>query len=318
MDHRTSLRSLANLNSYASTAEALQAAGLDWNVELERLTSAGGHNAPARAVVRSDTRKPLGVVGLRYAPCDNVTATRWLDQYIPHGLRITGAEAFKGGERCVMYGLLGDQPAEVRKGDFVALQLVVSWSHDGSSSTTAGLRALRLVCTNGLVLASEAGRMFSLRHTRHADPTTDEIQFQVRQAIGRFGESMEAFRALADRSVTTQQVRDFAKQVMAFEPDATTGALSTRADNVLDNIVARHRSAQAVLIRSAEESMDAGRGQQLNGGGTWWNAYNAITEYLTHDRGRTVESRQESLLFGSSARLNERALALAMNMSGVA
>jgi len=106
--------------------------------------------------------------------------------YIPHGLRIHGAEAFKGGERCVMYGTFGDRPDEVAKGDLVALQVVVAWSHDGSSGTTATLRALRLVCTNGLVLASDAGRVFSIRHTRNVDSNAYQIQGQVHKALGWF------------------------------------------------------------------------------------------------------------------------------------
>ena len=321
MLNRTTLRHLDNQPTFASTLDALQASRLDWQVDLEPLTTASGHAADARAVVRADTRRPLGVVGLRYTPCDNRTATSWLDQYVKHGLKITGAEAFKRGERCVMYGTLGERPAEVAPGDLVALQVVVSWSHDGSSSTTATLQALRLVCRNGLCLASDAGRMFSIRHTRNADPNAEEIQAQVREALGRFNESIAAYQQLARRQVTRQQVREYTRAVMEFPTDVT-GEMSSRSANVLDSIVARYGQTVAGNVPLVDAMVanweGAGIGQEMNGGGTWWNAFNAITEHLTHDRGRTAESRQESLLFGTSARINERALNIAIQLANAA
>jgi phage/plasmid-like protein (TIGR03299 family) len=328
MSYRTSIRSLAKLPNYPGTIDALQASGMDWDVELEPLTTSGGRNAPARAVVRGDTRQPLGVVGLRYAPCSNRLATSWLDRYIPHGLRITGAEMFKGGQRCVMFGLLGNEPLEVKTGDQVALQVVVSWSHDGSSSTMATLRALRLVCSNGLVLASDAGRMFSIWHTvGAADPNNEQIQAKVREGLSRFDDSMERYRAIADRPATRDDVRNYTQRVMRFAQDEATGLLSARSANVLDTIVRKYEDAtsqddgiegeRSIVERMVENFDGAGVGQTINGGGTWWNAYNAITEHLTHDRGRSAEHRRESLLFGSAARINRRALDLALLMSGV-
>ncbi len=80
--------------------------------------------------------------------------------------------------------------------------------------------------------------------------------------------------------------------------------LSSRSANVLDSIIARYdesaalgrellaaheqrqeetRAADAGLLDSILASMDGGRGQSLNGGGSWWNAYNSVTEWLTHD-----------------------------------
>lgn len=335
----TSLNALRKLPTFGSAADALRSARMDWGVDLEPLQTVSGTPVKARAVVRADTRKPLGVVGTSYAPIDNLTATQWVDQYIPHGLRINSAKSFKGGERCILTGTIGEEPAEVQKGDAVALRLIVSWSHDGSSATTATLSVLRLACTNGLVLASEAGRMFSLRHTRNADPSAEEIQAQVRESLARFDESMDAFRALAARPAPRAAVREYAREVMGFNPHPSTGELLGTSARVLDSIVARFddsRQAAAELVAANQErearqaeanaslldaivqNFDGGRGQEINGGGTWWNAYNAVTEYLTHERGRSEEAREESLLFGSAARLNERALGLAMNRAGVA
>jgi len=130
-------------------------------------------------------------------------------------------------------------------------------------------------------------------------------------------ESIAAYRQLASRPVSRQQVRQYAETVMQFAADES-GQLSTRSANVLNAIRRRYEqlavNGQVVDLLTANWE-GAGVGQELNGGGTWWHAYNSLTEYLTHERGRTAESRQESLLFGTSARLNERALSLALELA---
>lgn len=47
-----------------------------------------------------------------------------------------------------------------------------------------------------------------------------------------------------------------------------------------------------------------GRG---NEGKNLWHAYNAITEWLGYQRGRTPETRLDSTWFGDSAKLREKA-----------
>ena len=65
-----------------ASAEALHAAGLDWNVALQRAyirdmrTAAAGQRTAieipgARVVVRSDNSDPLGIVTDEYAPIQN-------------------------------------------------------------------------------------------------------------------------------------------------------------------------------------------------------------------------------------------------------
>jgi hypothetical protein len=67
------------------------------------------------------------------------------------------------------------------------------------------------------------------------------------------------------------------------------------------------------------DNFEAGRGAQelpeVSRGGTWWRAYNAVTEHLTYDRGRAEDSRLNSLWFGELVRINGRALQTALELS---
>ncbi|NBT35903.1 MAG: alpha/beta hydrolase, partial [Betaproteobacteria bacterium] len=49
--------------------------------------------------------------------------------------------------------------------------------------------------------------------------------------------------------------------------------------------------------------------------GTWWTAYNGITEYLSYERGHNGNTRLNSLWFGSNATTNKNALDLAVSLS---
>ena len=46
--------------------------------------------------------------------------------------------------------------------------------------------------------------------------------------------------------------------------------------------------------------------------GTVWQAYNAVTEYITHDYGRSDDSRLQAQWFGATATMGKKALDLAL------
>ena len=49
--------------------------------------------------------------------------------------------------------------------------------------------------------------------------------------------------------------------------------------------------------------------------GTYWSAYNGITEWLSYNRGHNQQTRLNSLWFGDSANINKQALATALEMA---
>jgi len=62
---------------------------------------------------------------------------------------------------------------------------------------------------------------------------------------------------------------------------------------------------------------EAGRGNNLPSiRGTYWSAYNGVSEWLTYNRGRSDDNRLNSLWFGDSALTNRHALEVALDMAG--
>ena len=61
---------------------------------------------------------------------------------------------------------------------------------------------------------------------------------------------------------------------------------------------------------------ESGKGTDIVGvRGSYWGAYNAVTEYLSYSKGRTSNNRMDSLWFGVNGNLNHRALDTALAMA---
>src|SRR5687767_6996245 len=69
----------------ATAAEVIEAAGLSWKVELVPAYAEGQPIAGSRAVIRTDRREPIAVVGSRYAPVQNTDAFAFFDELVGAG-----------------------------------------------------------------------------------------------------------------------------------------------------------------------------------------------------------------------------------------
>ena len=70
------------------------------------------------------------------------------------------------------------------------------------------------------------------------------------------------------------------------------------------------------IIGKVEEFFLLGKGNDLPGvNGTYWAAYNGVTEYLNYEKGRTNENRMDSLWFGQNGNLSQKALDTAVALA---
>src|SRR4051794_8905870 len=71
------------LEQPATAREAIEAAGLNYLVELKSITTSNGKEVAFRkATVRTDTGDVLGVVGNTYVPCQNHQCFSFLDAVV--------------------------------------------------------------------------------------------------------------------------------------------------------------------------------------------------------------------------------------------
>lgn len=212
----------------------------------------------------------------------------------------------------IMARIPGD-PAEIVAGDTVDRYVLMCHGHDGSLALRAGFNPVRVVCQNTLSLALDSGDgMVCLRHTSGLPAGLARLRKVISEQIGIFNGTTDAWRLLAARSCSDIDFDAYALRLFALargegddavrviEPDATVGRR---------------------LLEDVRPLFEAGVGNDRKGvRGTWWAAYNAVTEWLTHHRGSTAgtereqaERRFDSLHLGPGRRLGVRALMLALD-----
>lgn len=218
-------------------------------VEFRELTADSGIKVSNRqAVVRTDSNVAIGVVSKKYA-------------LVPHAEVVEGfREALKGhkvnesirtthnGARMHLELMLPDVRVDIGGGDEVALRLVVENSYDGSHKLQIIFGALRLVCSNGMVI----GRKFLSLNRRH---------------IGTVGVDVEMVRKQVEMLTEL-----FKKELPTMKEMNTTRLVPAPAEFFDPKTL--HIPAYLTKI-AAKNYVDAK-------GKTVWDAYNATTAAITH------------------------------------
>lgn len=291
--------------------EAIKAAGLDWTVRLQPLhMKYDGEEmpVPGYATVRDSDKSVLGVVGPTYNPLQNIDAFKWFQPFLDaKTAALEAAGSLRNGKRVWVLAKISRDPIEIVKGDEIRKYLLLSNGHDGSLAIRGGFTNIRAVCANTIAQAhsSAASRLLRVRHTKNAAKTLDEVREIMDLADREFSANAEQFKALARKGVSTEDLKKYVRKV--FEPKVILTE-PTPEDTSED----KNERLLAKIIPLFEK----GRGNDLPGvRGTMWGAYNAVNEYLNYERGNEA-NRLDSLWFGDSARLNQRALQTAMQMVG--
>ena len=296
------------LDSPATAAEAMTAAQLNYEVELQSLQTVEQILVPKKkGVVRTDSKQILGVVGNSYRPIQNSECFSFLDSLVQSDdLRYHTAGALGKGERVWMLAKL---PGYIRVNsteDITEKFLLLSNSHDGSSALRVYFTPIRVVCANTLGAAERRskGQGVTITHKGDLAAKVREAQTILGIADRFFQEIQTGVNRMASYQPTADQVR---KLFYAISPDPIEGH-NARATNVRQD-----------LARLFEE----GKGQQIPGvRHTAWAAFNAITEYIDHHRpvrskniAEKKSRRLESIWFGDGANLKSAAWDLTLMMT---
>lgn len=282
-----------DLTRFKTAAEAIRHAQMDWEVAAQPLFLGNGERINERAVVRQDSGKVLGVVGPKYQPLQNVSAFEFFDEIVGRGeAQYTGAGSFKGGRHVYVQAKLLGASFDVGGGDIVDPYLLLSNGHDGSRAIEIGFTAIRVVCENTLAMAHgelrHDERSLRIRHIGNVEQEIEQAAIALDIARRRFAKTADDYRQLAERVMNLDEARLY--WATALEGVSTSAKV------------------QDLTLQRVEQLWARGRGALA---GSAWGAYNAITEYLTHERGRE-RSRKESVLIGDSAKVSQRALELAL------
>lgn len=299
--------------------EALQLAGLDWKVGLQqlgRMTSKGFRKSNRWSIVRESDDSELGTVGKVWRPLQNEQAFAWFQPIVDAGLATLEAAGSlrKGGRVWVLAKVTGANDTIV-EGDEVSRYILLAHGHDGLLAIRAGLTPVRVVCQNTLSAAIGDGKqLLKIFHHANAGKSLDAARDIITRANGAFDRAADAYRALAKMNVTEKQLRAYVDAV--FPKTKTQAEIAAEATQTLEQLLARPVSPKESVFAAEVGDMTTetksfiyeevkslfngkGAGSQLKGvAGTGWGAYNAMTDFLTHGRGKDADSRLNNSFFG--------------------
>lgn len=282
------------LKEAPTSALAIQAAGLDWGVELSPIQTADGQPIGTHQATRRMTDKQvLGVVGRGYHPLQNAEAFSFFDPFVEAGeASYETAGSLRGGARIWILAKLNRAPSEILPGDDVLKYVLLSNGHDGSLAVRVGFTPIRVVCANTMACAhsNESSKLVRIRHSEKVAENTVAVREVMDMANASFEATADQLRSLARRAISADDLKKYVKQI--FAPRAGDGD-----------------EAPGRVLKAVERLIEEGRGADIQGvRGTWWGAYNAVNEYLGYERGNNDEVLLNSLWYGQNANLNDRAL----------
>lgn len=309
------------------------AAGLSWKTVPIQLAMRGNTETRdiegMRALVRSDTGAFLAVASDKYKPHQNSDLLGLMSSWASdNGLAVTRVGQWDGGKR-IWAVAASDIQSEVRVGDTFALQMVIRGGHEPGVATTVKAVAMRLICSNG---AWVSNGIFNVRWTHNAGLSRSRMasaSASLAKWSGAFDRYMEDMAKLYAVPLPKLAARVFLADVIQPElivEIARQLHIERRNDLRLGvDIVARMLdSDRTARLVSGILTTEAGRllravtqatSSQVGGShteGTLAHAYNGVTYYNSHLRGRDADAALESQLYGEGGRMAQAARAVGL------
>ncbi len=299
------------LKSPPTSEAAIDASGLNWRVAKVPLYVAGGtrlHELKDKfAVVREDhladgVCHAFGVAGRDYVPLQNVEAFQFFDPIVREGhATYETAGALGKGERVWVLARLRED-LQIADGDHAKRYLLLSNTHNGTSSLQLKITPVRVVCNNTLTLALAQGGTIRVRHDRDMKKALDRAKQLLGLVQDSYAKLEGIFRSMVATRVDPPAVQRYLAAVFPDPVDA--------ADAKAIEVLEIQRALAIHLFHNGQGN------SQPAVKGTLWAAYNGVTELIDHRKATLkgpdcTERRLHSVWFGRGAAIKARAFRVA-------
>jgi len=285
-----------------STEEALKLAGLDWKVyktetyikltDNSKLspryfnyfnTKDAYHSTDYCCTYRlehdvaKDKPSPviLGHVSKKYEVLQNIEAFQPFDEVLlDNGYTYETAGAVKDGQKI---WILAKAPDQLTVGDDAIDKYVLLFnSHNGSTGVTMKPTMVRVVCNNTLeyALNSQSDKGISLRHTTGVKERLDTMTHALETCDGDVEAAINIMRLMNEAEVNREVMDTYFQAVFPMLENRDTVAYNPVTKRKIPNFAKPQYEKLA-------HNFKYGKG---NKGKTMWDAYNAITEYVDHNK----------------------------------
>jgi len=243
------------------------------------------------ATYRTDTNEILGIVGGRYEIIQNTDAFGFFDAIVDGGEAIFETAATLGkGERIFVTAKL---PEDFRvNGEECNKYIILTNSHDGTSSIIAGFTSIRVVCNNTLQAAlRKLENKVTIEHRGNAKDKLSEAHRVMGIASIYMKEVEDVFQRMANTKISDQELKSYIQSVMKPEykkvSEEEEEILSTRFKNQVESIYDFALSHPTQTTEAAK--------------GTIWGAYNSISGYYNYIHNfKNNEQKFSSQIFGNA------------------
>jgi len=304
--------------------EAFRVANADFQVAGRPVFDADMQPIPGyQAITRMDTGRTLSVMTETYTPIQNEALIR-IAEALHEDTSMDAVCVLADGKKITFTARIRGAEGDVLPGDPVQQYLIGCTSHDGSIPFQLLFSPIRVVCQNTLSAALGVDKnqrhrdnSIRIRHTKNAESLIQRLPDLVDTKRRQFIGGLDELRHMASTPCSMAQFRQYISNVFA---DQLQGMMNDVRGN---NSTARPKTLEDLPLWSAVRRKFEGlaNGSDLLGcQGTAWSAYQAVTEYMSHESGKAKDTadsarrRFESLYWGQAstaiAKAHKEALAI--------
>lgn len=298
------IRGMGGAKNISEVMDAYRVLG--WNTTLEQLLTAHGEQSGTYATIRHNGDGSRTILGNKLGPdykiLQNINMLNAVQQLHDAGCAIKTVGEVENGKRV---WALSEIPGDLLIGaeDILKRFIMITNDHCGRAKATVELLATRLVCTNGATITQTTGKM-RLRHMGNLDLAFTNVMETVDIANQQFliyGDKMDKLTQF--KNINQADVQRYVKQVMF--PSLTAQDQIDKADRI------------RTVTRDITRLFESGPGAEtVDAKGTAYGLYHAVNRYLNYDV--RSSNRQASLVFGTNAAIDARALMAAAQLVSAA
>jgi phage/plasmid-like protein (TIGR03299 family) len=291
-----------------TSEQAIELGGLNYGVEKRPLFAPAWEGTYVEAPgfyanVRTDNNEILGVVKGRYRIVQNKDAFSFFDSIIDKGEAIfETAGALGRGERIFVTAKLPDDM--LVRGEKVEKYIMLTNSHDGSTTIIAGFTPIRVVCNNTLTAAlKNLDNKVSISHTASAESRLREASRVMGIASKYMDEVNMAFESMTTRRLTDLELKHYIETVMksATKEEESDKDASTRMKNLVDQVY-------SFTITHPTQTTEAAYR-------TLWGAYNGISGFYNFLKDyKSADQKMRDMNYGYANDKISKAFDLAARM----
>lgn len=284
---------------FAPVEQVMREHGLDWEVNLEPMFLADGTLVDNNFVTRRSTDGAiLGVVGDRYKPVQNIAAFKFFNSFVESKqASISTVGSFKGGRVLFIQAKVEMDPVEVVKGHPMNSYITMGHAHDGSKGVLCGFTPVEMFCINQMPMLkkSSSSKLLSMKHTKNVVIGLEAIKGIMDIHRAELNATVEQYKFLASKGINRKTLEKCVTLIFSKE--------------------GKEPQDKTMIVEKIAHLYENGRGLGGSEMQNYYGLFNAITEHLTWDAGRTIDNRLTSLWWGENQALEQKAFQICLDMA---